>query len=187
LFEEDFLKGLDNTLKDSDLISALTKAENEFISLNGGEDDKIKEYFLNPYNALFKDENGYYAVIQKGKFSDVKRPFGFNANQMKKIIKENIDEYLLDNKQNFKSDKEFNAFTNSIKAHVNKAESNPLDLETECNNLIKGALVKNGMQESAVDSYFEEKGYLLVKQGNFYFRKKAYDEYAKYKMIEFRY
>jgi hypothetical protein len=187
LFEEDFLKGLDNTLKDSDLISALTKAENEFISLSGGEDDKIKEYFLNPYNALFKDENGYYAVIQKGKFSDVKRPFGFNANQMKKIIKENIDEYLLDNKQNFKSDKEFNAFTNSIKAYVNKAESNPLDLETECNNLIKGALVKNGMQESAVDSYFEEKGYLLVKQGNFYFRKKAYDEYAKYKMIEFRY
>ena len=63
--------------------------------------------------ALFNDENGYYAVIQKGKFSDVKRPFGFNPNQMKKIIKENIDEYLLDNKHNFKSDKEFNAFTNT--------------------------------------------------------------------------
>ena len=106
---------------------------------------------------------------------------------MKKIIKENIDEYLLDNKSSFKNDKEYNAFINSIKAHVNKAESNPLDLEKECNDLIKGALVKNGMQESVVDNYFEEKGLLLVKQGNFYFRKKAYDEYAKYKLIEFRY
>ena len=38
--------------------------------------------------AMSKDENGYFAVIKNGKFSDVKRPFGFNPNQMKKIIKE---------------------------------------------------------------------------------------------------
>ena len=187
LFEDDFFEVLKPILDSDNLTQALVKAENEFIELNGGEDEKVKEFFTNPYNALFSDETGYYAVIQKGKFSDIKRPFGFNPNQMKKIIKENIDEYLLDNKDSFKNDKEYNAFVNSIKAHVNKSEVQPLDLEKECNDMIKDVLVKNGVKESAVQSYFEEKGLLLVRQGNFYFRKKAHDEYAKYKQIEFRY
>ncbi len=183
-----FFEELEKKLASSeDLLKVLVDSENEFIELLGGETEEIKTFFLNPYNALFSDEEGYYAVIKQGRFSDVKRPFGFNPNQMKKIIKENLEEYLIDFKNKFKSEKEFNAFSNSVKAFVNKAEGNPSDIESECNLKLKEVLVKNGVSESAFETYLEEKGISIIKQGNYYFRKKAYLEYAEYKKIEFRY
>ncbi len=185
---DNFFEGLEEKLASAeDLLKVLVDAENDFIELLGGETEDIKAFFTNPYNALFLDEEGYYAVIKKGKFSDVKRPFGFNPNQMKKIIKENLEEYLADFKGKFKSEKEFNAFSNSVKAFVNKAEGNPCDIESECNLKLKEVLIKNGVTNQAFESYLEEKGISIVKQGNYYFRKKAYLEYAEYKKIEFRY
>jgi hypothetical protein len=185
---EKFFENLESKLaSEEDLLKVLVDSENEFIELLGGETDEIKAFFTNPYNALFKDEEGYYAVIKNGRYSDVKRPFGFNPNQMKKIIKENLEEYLSDFKNKFKSEKEFNAFSNSVKAFVNKAEGNPNDIDSECNSKLKEVLVKNGVSESAFNAYLEEKGISIIKQGNYYFRKKAYEEYAEYKKIEFRY
>ncbi len=183
-----FFDELENKLASTeDLLKVLVDAENEFIELIGGETEEIKAFFTNPYNALFLDEEGYFAVIKNGRYSDVKRPFGFNPNQMKKIIKENLEEYLVDFKSKFKSEKELHAFSNSVKAFVNKAEGNPCEIESECNLKLKEILVKNGVSESAFNSYLEEKGISIIKQGNYYFRKKAYEEYAKYKKIEFRY
>ena len=183
-FLEKFEKEL---LESDDLLKALTNFENEFIDLLGGETEEIKEYFTNPYNALFKDEDGYFAVIYKGKFSDVKRPFGFNPKQMKKIIKENLEVYLADFKQKFKSDKEFNTVTNTLKAEVNKSSLAPVELERACLDKLYEVLSKSGLKKSAFDAYVEEKGLTIVKQGNYYFRKKAYEDYAEYKKIEFRY
>jgi transcriptional/translational regulatory protein YebC/TACO1 len=40
---------------------------------------------------------------------------------------------------------------------------------------------------SSVRKYLEEKGITIVKQSGYYFRKKAYQDYAEYKKIEFRY
>lgn len=185
---EAFLKSVSDCVNSSDdLISTLKKLTNDLIDYKGSETEEIKTFFLNPYNALFSDETGYFAVIKNGKFSDVKRPFGFNPNQMKKIIKETFDEYVNDFKNKFKSDKEYNTFVNALKAHVNKSNAQPLDLEKECTEKLTAVLIANGVSESAITSYLETKGLKLVKQNNYYFRKKAYDEYAEYKKIEFRY
>ncbi len=183
-----FLEKLQSALDSSeDLLKTLTEYENEFIDLIGGETEEIKAYFTNPYNALFKGDDGYFAVIFKGKFSDVKRPFGFNPNQMKKVIKENLEQYLKDFKQKFRSDKEYNAFSNSLKAEVNKSELAPIELEKSCVAKLFEILQKNGLKQAEFDSYLADKGTTIVKQGNYYFRKNAYDEYAEYKKIEFRY
>ena len=53
-------------------------------------------------------------------------------------------------------------------------------------NLVFSALQGKGVTEKAFEDYLEEKGYRLIKQGNL-FRKKAYQRYAEYKKIEFRY
>lgn len=186
--ESGFIKTVESALSSGgDLLEILTLLTNDLIEYVGEETDEIKAFFSNPYNALFKDENGYYAVIKKGKFSDVKRPFGFNPNQMKKIIKETFDEYALDFKGKFRSDKEYNTFINGLKAEVNKSNANPLDLEKYCLEKLTAVLTANGVSESTIISYVQEKGLSLIKQGNYYFRKKAYDEYAEYKKIEFRY
>lgn len=185
--EQEFFKSLEAFLEDEDLLVALKNAENEFIQLLGGETEEIKAYFVNPYNALFKDENGYFAAIKNGKFSDVKRPFGFNPNQMKKIIKENFDEYVNDFSSHFASEKEKNTFLNNLKADVNKSTLEPLELEKDCVEKLTAALVKNGVSQTAITSYLDEKGLTLIKQGNYYFRKKAHEEFAEYKKIEFRY
>lgn len=185
--EQEFFKSLEQFLEEGNLLESLKKAENEFIQLLGGETEEIKAFFINPYNALFKDENGYFAVIKNGKFSDVKRPFGFNPNQMKKIIKENFDEYVNDFASQFSSEKEKNAFLNNLKAEVNKSTLAPLELEALCTEKLNEALIKNGVSQNAITSYLEEKGLSLIKQGNYYFRKKAHNEYAEYKKIEFRY
>lgn len=186
--ESGFIKTVESALSSGgDLLEILTSLTNDLIEYVGEETDEIKAFFTNPYNALFKDENGYYAVIKKGKFSDVKRPFGFNPNQMKKIIKETFDEYALDFKGKFRSDKEYNTFINGLKAEVNKSNANPLDLEKYCLEKLTAVLTANGVSESTIISYVQEKGLSLIKQGNYYFRKKAYDEYAEYKKIEFRY
>ena len=186
--ESGFIKTVESALSSGgDLLEILTSLTNDLIEYVGEETDEIKAFFSNPYNALFKDENGYYAVIKKGKFSDVKRPFGFNPNQMKKIIKETFDEYALDFKGKFRSDKEYNTFINGLKAEVNKSNANPLDLEKYCFERLTAVLTANGVSESTIISYVQEKGLSLIKQGNYYFRKKAYDEYAEYKKIEFRY
>ncbi len=171
----------------NDLTSLLTELTNDLVDFVGSETEDIKTFFTNPYNAIFKDENGYFAVIKNGKFSDVKRPFGFNPNQIKKIIKDTFDEYANDFKGKFSSDKEYNTFINTLKAQVNKSTLLPLDLEKECVEKLINTLKSNGVKESTVLSYIEEKGLSLVKQGNYYFRKKAYDEFAEYKKIEFRY
>lgn len=184
----DFLQKLEKALEESDdYLKTLTEYENEFIELLGGETEELKTFFTNPYNALFKDSDGYFAVIFKGKFSDVKRPFGFNPNQMKKIIKENLEVYLADFKGKFKSDKEYNAFSNSLKAEVNKSDLQPIELENYCVEKLFEILSKNGLKRPSFDGYLEDKGLTLVKQGNYYFRKQAHFSYAEYKKIEFRY
>ncbi|MBR3804027.1 MAG: hypothetical protein IKJ14_01600 [Clostridia bacterium] len=184
----DFLKKFESELEGSDnLVDTLTKFENEFIDLLGGETEEIKTYFTNPYNALFKGDDGYYAVIYKGKFSDIKRPFGFNPNQMKKIVKENLEIYLNDFRQKLKSDKEYNALSNLLKAEVNKSDLSPIELESACVDKLFTALEKVGVKRQAFDQYLEEKGITIVKQSGYYFRKKAYQDYAEYKKIEFRY
>ena len=184
----DFIKSVETALLSEDnLTKVLTNLTNELIKLVGGETEELKAFFTNPYNAIFCDESGYFAVIKKGKFSDVKRPFGFNPNQMKKIIKETFDEYALDFKGKFRSDKEYNTFVNGLKAEVNKSTLEPLELEKYCLEKLSSVLKANGVSESAISSYLEQKGLSLIKQGNYYFRKKAYDQHAEYKKIEFRY
>ncbi|MBR6737066.1 MAG: hypothetical protein IKL82_01715 [Clostridia bacterium] len=186
---ETFFNSLEKLLSEGgDLISVLVKAENDFLDLIGGETEEVINYFTNPYNALFKDENGYFAVIKNGKFTDVKRPFSFNPNQMKKIIKEAFDEYANDFSSKFASEKEKNSFLNSLKADVNKSsEQNATVLEKECLLKFKEVLSKNGVSEKQIDVYVENKGLSLIKVNNFYYRKKAYEEYGEYKKIEFRY
>ena len=186
--ETGFIKTVETAISSSeDLIQTLTSLTNDLIEYVGEETEEIKTFFTNPYNALFSENGEYFAVIKKGKFSDVKRPFGFNPNQMKKIIKENFDEYALDFKSKFRSDKEYNTFINAFKAEVNKSDAQPLDLEKSCFDKFVSVMKANGVSESTITSYVEEKGLSLIKQGNYYFRKKAYDEYANYKKIEFRY
>ena len=137
---------------------------------------------------MYKDENGYYAVIEGNKYSNVRRPVGFNPNQMKKIVKETFDEYVNDFKNKFTNEKELISFTNALKADVNKADfSNPLAVENSCEEKLFNFLEKKGVTKPSFDSYIEQKGLQLIKQGNFYFRKKAYENYAEYKKIEFRY
>lgn len=186
--ESGFIKTVEKALAEGDdLLQILTALTNDLIEYIGEETEEIKTFFTNPYNALFKDDDGYFAVIKKGKFSDVKRPFGFNPNQMKKVIKETFDEYAQDFKGKFRSDKEYNTFINNLKAEVNKSEAQPLDIEKACLDKLTSILKANGVSESAINSYLEGKGLSLVKQGNYYFRKKAHDEFAEYKKIEFRY
>lgn len=186
--EGGFLKTVESALSQSeDLLKTLTDLTNELIEYVGEETEEIKAFFSNPYNALFKEGDEYFAVIKNGKFSDVKRPFGFNPNQMKKVIKETFDEYAQDFKGKFRSDKEYNSFINNLKAEVNKSTAQPFELEKACLDKFTAVLKSNGVSESAITNYLDDKGLSLVKQGNYYFRKKAYDEFAEYKKIEFRY
>ena len=48
-------------------------------------------------------------------------------------------------------------------------------------------LEKHEVGEQEFKEYVLNKGLKLIKQNNYYFRKKAYEEYAEYKKIEFRY
>lgn len=188
------IESFKNSLNDklfsaTDLLALLNELENDFINVSGvDKGEETEKYFLNPYNALFKDENGYYAVILPNKFSDIRRPVGFNPNQMKKVIKETFDEYFEDFKTKFSSEKELNAFINNFRADVNKADfSNPIAVELSCEEKLFAVLEKKGVSKPSFDGYILQKGLKLIKQGNFYFRKKAYENYAEYKKIEFRY
>lgn len=185
-----FKNGIENKLNSStDFIKTLTELENEFILISGvDKGEKTENYFLNPYNALFKDENGYYAVIEGNKFSDVRRPLSFNPNQMKKIIKETFDEYAEDFKSKCNSEKEMVAFMNTLKSDVNKSDMlDPMKLEETCEEKFFAFIEKKGVTKPSFDAYVEQKGLKILKQGNYYFRKKAYENYAEYKKIEFRY
>lgn len=186
--EESYIKDLEHKVSsEEDLVNALTRLENEFVNLTY-ESEELKEYFTNPYNALFKDEKGYYAVILNGKFSDVKRPQGYIANQIRKVVKEMVDNYVEDFITSFSSDKERNTFINNIKAEVNKLTYNdPLELQTFIENYLFNFLSKKNVTKEFFDSYLLNKGLTLEKQGNFYYNKKAYQRYAEYKKIEFRY
>ena len=182
-FIKDLSKKLEN---EEDLLSKLTNLQNEFASIINN-DEKIEEYFLNPYNALFKDEKGYYAVILNGKFSDVKRPTAYNLNQLKKLVKEEVDQYVEDFQTKL-SKKETASILNSLKAEINKNPSqNSQELEKQIEEELFKTLKKYGVSEGEFNDYLENKGIRLVKQGNYYFREKAYNEYANYKKIEFRY
>ena len=170
----------------SDLVKCLITLENELVKLVG-ETEEIKAFLTSPYNALFKDDNGYYAVIVNGRFSDVNRPASFNYNQLKKLVKEAVDVYLEDFSSKFHSEKEKNTYINKIKADLNKSQANECaELEKEMEILVFSVLKDKGVTEKAFEEYLEEKGYRLIKQGNL-FRKKAYQRYAEYKKIEFRY
>lgn len=170
-----------------DLIEKLKALENEFVN-NFYETDEVKAYFENPYNALFKDEKGYYAVILNGKFSDVKRPQSFIANQVKKLVKESLDEYVSDYAHHFKGEKEVNSILNSVKAEINKSnQTGHEELEKVLEDAFYAYLSKKGVKREEFDSYLLNKGLKLTRQGNNYFRKKAYEKYAEYKKIEFRY
>ncbi len=185
--ENEFLVKVKPAISESsNLIKTLTDLENELVKIVG-ETEELKAFLLSPYNALYQDENGYYAVIVNGKFSDVVRPTAFNANQLKKLVKESVDAYFEDFSSKFNSDKEKNTFVNKIKADLNKSQTTDCALlEKEMETLVFGALQGKGVTETAFEEYLENKGYRLIKQGNLY-RKKAYQRYAEYKKIEFRY
>lgn len=181
------LKGdLENAVNVTDIFTA---KENAVVDMLTTESDveNAEKFFLNPYHGLFKDETGYFAVVENGKFSDVKRPFGFNANQMRKVVKETFDAYFEDFKDRF-SAKEANAFINSVKAELNKVEErDPLKLERFMLDKLLEGLKRKNVSQSAFDAYLDSKGLRIIKQGNFYYYKGAYQKYADYKKIEFRY
>ncbi len=162
-------------------------------SLNGllnlvGETDKTAEFFLNPYNAIFKDEKGYYAVIYKGKFTDVKKPNVYPENQLKKVLKEIFESYAEDYKTSFSSEKERNVFMNSLKAYVNKSSvEKALETQDYLEVQFFGLLNEHGVSKEDFIKYLESKGLRVIKVGNVYYHKKQYDAYGEYKKIEFRY
>lgn len=186
--EREFVSKVSDKIKDeSNLLTALTSLENELLSI-AGESDEFTKFFTNPYNALYKDEKGYYAVILNGKYTDVQRPFGYNANQLKKLVKESLDAYVEDFSVRFNSEKEKSAFLNKIKAEINKSQTTDVQvLEKEIETSIFNFLSQKGVNEKQFEGYLVNKGLRLVKQGNYYFRKKAQETYAEYKKIEFRY
>lgn len=169
-----------------DATSFLSDKEDEFCSLF--YDDDAESFFTDPYNALYKDENGYYAVIRNGKFSNVKRPFGFMKNQIKKALKESLSAYSEDFSSRFKTEKERLAFINAANAFINKLQDqDPLAAEKETENYIFDYLKNKGVTEKLFSEYLETKGLRLEKQGNYYFRTKELNRYKNYKKIEFRY
>ncbi len=186
--EAEFVSKVGERVKgESDLLSILTTLENELLSITG-ETEEFTKFFTNPYNALYKDEKGYYAVILNGKYTDIQRPFGYNANQLKKLVKEAVDIYVQDFSSRFNSEKEKSAFLNKIKADINKSQAIDAQvLEKEMETLTFNYLSQKGVSEKAFEDYLVNKGLRLVKQGNYYFRKKAQENYAEYKKIEFRY
>ena len=185
--ENEFLSKVKSNIDNSlDLVKTLTTLENELVKV-ANESEELTSFLTSPYNALFKDENGYYAVIVNGRFSDVLKPTPFNGNQLKKLVKESVDAYFEDFASKFQNEKEKNTYINKIKADLNKSEKTECyELEKEMEDLVFGALKSKGVTEKAFEDYLEEKGYRLIKQGNL-FRKKAYQRYAEYKKIEFRY
>ena len=184
-----FFKLIDEKVNGSDLLTALTELVSEFLTLsNIDKGEETEQYLLNPYNALFKDENGYYAVIEGNKYSNVRRPIGYNFNQMRKVIKEVFDAYAEDFKSKFNSEKELVSFMNGFKAEINKADfKDPIATMKEFEEKFFACLEKKGVSKANADSYVQQKGLEIIKQGNFYFHKKAYENYAEYKKIEFRY
>ena len=186
--EVEFVSKVNEKLKNqSNLLETLKSLENELLSIVG-ESEEFTKFFTNPYNALYKDENGYYAVILNGKYTDILRPFGYNTNQLKKLVKESLDIYVEDFLSKFNSEKEKSSLLNKIKADINKSQTTEADLlEKEMETSLYNFLSQKGVSESTFNDYLENKGLKLVKQGNYYFRKKAYDNYAEYKKIEFRY
>ncbi len=171
----------------SDLIDFYIESLNGLINLIG-ETDKTKEFFVNPYNCIFKDEKGYYAVIYKGKFTDIKRPIAYPENQLKKVLKEIFEVYAEDYKSSFSSEKECNIFMNSLKAYVNKSEvTKALETQDYLEVQLFGILNEHGVLKDDFVKYLEQKGLRIIKVGNAYYHKKPYEEYGEYKKIEFRY
>ena len=185
--EKDFVNDLaTEVLTAEDLLEFLTKKQNEFDALVNNEN--LISFYENPYNALFKDENGYYAVIKDGKYSDIRRPLSYNLNQLKKVVKETINAYTEDYATSFASEKERSAFINSFNATMNKANGTSLEeVQTLGENALYEFLSKKGVSKQDFETYLENKGLRLIKQGNYYFNKKPYLEYGEYKKIEFRY
>lgn len=185
--EVEFVENLKKeVLEKEDLLDFLTKKQNEFDSLINS--DGLVAFYENPYNALFKDDKGYYAVIKDGKYSDVRRPFSYNLNQLKKVVKETVNAYTEDFSSSFASEKERSAFINSFNAKMNKANGNSLEeVQTLGEQALYEFLSKKGVSKDSYEQYLEEKGLRLIKQGNYYFNKKPYLEYGEYKKIEFRY
>lgn len=172
----------------NNVLDIFTAKENAVVNMAEGDDvEQAEKFFLNPYHGLFKDETGYYAVVENERFSDVKRPIGFNANQMRKIVKETFDVYIEDFKDRF-STKELNAFINSVKAELNKFEErDPLKIEEFMIKKLSEGLKRRSVSTEVFNGYLNSKGLRLIKQGNFYYYKSAYEKYAEYKKIEFRY
>ena len=153
-----------------------------------GENENTSQFFLNPYNAIFKDEKGYYAVIYKGKYTDVKKPIAYPENQLKKVLKEIFEVYAEDFKTTFSSEKERNVFMNSLKAYVNKSNvSDAIKTQDYLEVQFFGILNEHGVLKEKFIEYLDQKGLRLIKVGNLYYNKKPYEEYGEYKKIEFRY
>ena len=186
---EKFLENAQKKAKNSDdLLKVLNSLINEFV-LMAGETDEVKSYFASPYNCLYKDDNGYFAVILNGKYSDVKRPQGLIQNQLKKSFKENMDEYTQDFLNKVMTEKERNAFLNNVKASINKFDNNTSfeEMQKATEDLLYNAISKKGVAREDFEEYLVEKGIRIVKQGNYYYRIKDYNAYDEYKKIEFRY
>ena len=183
-----YVSKINEKFKDiTDIVEFYKESVNGLINLVGETEETIK-FFTNPYNALFSDNEGAYAVIINGKFTDIKKPIGYIENQLKKVLKEIFEEYGNDYKVKFNSEKEYNQFMNSLKAYVNKQDvKNSLATQDYLEVQLFGILNENGVGKEEFLSYLEDKGLRLIKQGNFYFHKKPYENYGEYKKIEFRY
>ncbi len=183
-----YVSKINEKFKDiTDIVEFYKESVNGLINLVGETEETIK-FFTNPYNALFSDNEGAYAVIINGKFTDIKKPIGYIENQLKKVLKEIFEEYGNDYKVKFNSEKEYNQFMNSLKAYVNKQDvKNSLATQDYLEVQLFGILNENGVEKEEFLSYLEDKGLRLIKQGNFYFHKKSYENYGEYKKIEFRY
>lgn len=183
-----FISKIGEKYADSEsLIDLYTNSVNGLLNLIG-ESEKTSEFFLNPYNAIFKDEKGYYAVIYKGKYSDVKKPIAYPENQLKKVLKEIFEVYAEDFKTTFSSEKERNVFMNSLKAYVNKSNvSDAIKTQDYLEVQFFGILNEHGVLKEKFIEYLDQKGLRLIKVGNLYYNKKPYEEYGEYKKIEFRY
>lgn len=184
-----FIQSIPNRAQQSeDLVELLNSLINEFAQIVG-ESEEFLSFFKSSYNVLYKDENGYFAVILNGKYSDVKRPQGLLHNQLRKVLKEIMDEYTAEFVGKVMTEKERNAFLNSVKANINKFDANMQcdQMQKLVEDMLYDSVKNKGVKRKDFEEYLEEKGIRLIKQGNFYYKTKDYNAYGEYKKIEFRY
>lgn len=179
-------KRLDESDIPGKLLPTLTA---EFLEIEGINDwENSEKFFLIPYNALFEDEKGFFAVVEKNAFSDVPKPQPINGNQVKKIIKETMETYVNELSEIITSEKERNNLINNLKGYINKYSSkDAFKLQIDCENKLYDAIKKKGLDRNEYNEYLNNRGLRIIRQGNIYYREIEYKMYGKFKKIEFRY